>query len=593
MFGSLNAAMRMSLHRFAGKAARHSLPTSQRYMCVRNALSATHGPRLSTWASTRLTVGASTRQQCIHDRVLGDVHNVVRRAFSIGRSGEESFFAKQFSRNLESRADAAAANAAKQEQFLRELNHANKPEAVIDRVHSGTVNTNSSGVALEYIKALARTDRLDRSTLAHLMQGGESSASRSLGAEAMAAGSRGAALESAAAGEPLLVRLEPPTLLQQMAKFALSVALIAAFVIAFQTVMSNGRDGKGGLSSMLPGMGGSAGSIVVAESTRFDDVKGAPEAKADLIEIVEFLKHPQKFTSLGGKLPKGVLLVGPPGTGKTLLAKAVAGEAGVPFFYASGSEFEEVFVGVGARRIRQLFEEAKEHAPCIVFIDEIDAVGQKRTVSATSSNRQTINQLLAELDGFEGDSGIIVIAATNFAESLDTALTRPGRFDRHVQVPLPDLSARKDILELYLDRCPIDATVNASVLARGTPGASGADLANIVNMAAVQASVENCSMVTQAHLEWAKDKVIMGPERKSAVMRPEDLKCTAYHETGHALVALMTPGSYPVHKATIMPRGQALGMVSQLPEHDVVSMSKKQLLAKLDVLMGGRVAEVC
>ena len=607
------AAARMSLHRVASRAARHALPSQARYRCVRSALAfaararpfslPTPGaaPGTATRSATRYPLASSTASSS-----SSSSSSSFFSTSSSSSSGIRGFFDRQLERNLEARANGSANNAAKQEQYLRELNGSNQPEAVIDRVHAGSVNTNSAGVALEYIKALARTDRLDRSTLAHLMNQNNAASGAAYGSMASSGSAQSefwgasasdpatraaaAAVAATSAGEPLLVRVAPPSLFQQIVRGAGTLLMIGCVIALVQYMLH--RDGKDGVSSFLPGMG-DAGKQVVAETTRFADVKGVPEAKGELLEVVEFLKNPGKFTALGGKLPKGVLLVGPPGTGKTLLAKAVAGEAGVPFFYASGSEFEEVFVGLGARRVRQLFEKAKAHAPCIIFLDEIDAVGQKRTMSVNgSNNRQTINQLLSELDGFEGDSGIIVVAATNFPESLDAALTRPGRFDRHVQVALPDLPARTEILQLYLDRCPTAANVDANVIARGTPGASGADLANIVNMAAVQASVENAKLVAQEHLEWAKDKVIMGPERKSAVMRPEDLKCTAYHETGHALVALMTPGSYPVHKATIMPRGQALGMVSQLPEHDVVSMSKKQILAKLDVLMGGRVAEV-
>ncbi|KXJ28229.1 ATP-dependent zinc metalloprotease YME1L1 [Exaiptasia diaphana] len=316
------------------------------------------------------------------------------------------------------------------------------------------------------------------------------------------------------------------------------------------------------------------------------------EAKEELQEVVEFLRNPNKFKKLGGKLPTGVLLIGAPGTGKTLLAKAVAGEAGVPFFFCSGSEFDEMFVGVGAARVRNLFAAAREHAPCIVFIDELDAIGGTRiTNDHQPYSRMTLNQLLVELDGFEKSEGIVVIGATNFPEILDKALVRPGRFDTKIDVPMPDVKARYNILKVHLKNVHVSDDVDLEVLARGTPGFSGADLANLVNQAAIKAASDGDPAVTTNHLEFAKDKIIMGPERKSAVITEMNKRIVAYHEGGHAIVAYYTPGSLPLHKATIMPRGQALGMVSQLPEADQLQWTKKQLLAKLDVCMAGRVAE--
>jgi len=334
-------------------------------------------------------------------------------------------------------------------------------------------------------------------------------------------------------------------------------------------------------------------TVHVAESSekRFSDVMGCDEAKSELEEVVAYLKDPERFTRLGGKLPSGLLLMGPPGTGKTLLARAIAGEAGVPFFFASGSEFEEMYVGVGARRMRDLFEAAKKRSPCIIFIDEIDAVGSSRQLKEQQAMKMTLNQLLVEMDGFEQNQGIIVIGATNYADVLDDALMRPGRFDRHVTVPLPDVQGRLDILTLYTKKTPLGGDVNLEVLARGTPGMSGASLANLVNMAAIKASVEGLAGVDHAAFEHAKDKIFMGAERTSAVVSKESAKLTAFHEGGHALMAIKTPGADPVHKATIMPRGQALGMVMQLPDGDQTSLSKRQMLARLDVLMGGRVAE--
>lgn len=323
----------------------------------------------------------------------------------------------------------------------------------------------------------------------------------------------------------------------------------------------------------------------------FQDVQGCDEAKQELQEIVAFLKNPERFAALEAKLPKGVLLVGPPGTGKTLLAKAIAGEAGVPFIYASGSEFDEMFVGVGSMRIRQMFQAAKEQAPSIIFIDELDAVGSKRNPRDPQHARMSLNQLLVELDGFSETKGVIVLAATNFPESLDKALLRPGRFDRHIYVPLPDIRGRTQILSLYLCKVPMAPDVDIQTLAKSTPGFSGADLYKLVNSAKILASVKNTKAVRMEHLEQAKDEMLLGTERKSAIITEKDRRLTAYHEGGHALVALHTPYSMPIHKATIMPRGQTLGMVAQLPDNDQLSMSKVELLAKLDVCMGGRVAE--
>uniref|UniRef100_A0A672HH74 ATP-dependent zinc metalloprotease YME1L1 n=1 Tax=Salarias fasciatus TaxID=181472 RepID=A0A672HH74_SALFA len=330
----------------------------------------------------------------------------------------------------------------------------------------------------------------------------------------------------------------------------------------------------------------SAVDPVQMKNVTFEHVKGVEEAKNELQEVVEFLKNPQKFTALGGKLPKGVLLVGPPGTGKTLLARAVAGEADVPFYYASGSEFDEMFVGVGASRIRNLFREAKANAPCVIFIDELDSVGGKRIESPMHPySRQTINQLLAEMDGFKPNEGVIIIGATNFPEALDNALIRPGRFDMQVTVPKPDVKGRTEILNWYLKK------IKAKIIARGTVGFSGADLENLVNQAALKAAVDGKDMVTLKELEFAKDKILMGPERRSAEIDNKNKRITAYHESGHAIVAYYTKDAMPINKATIMPRGPSLGHVSMLPENDRWSETRSQLLAQMDVSMGGRVAE--
>ncbi|KAF9164844.1 hypothetical protein DFQ26_000975 [Actinomortierella ambigua] len=326
-------------------------------------------------------------------------------------------------------------------------------------------------------------------------------------------------------------------------------------------------------------------------NAKFSDVHGCDESKQELEEVVEFLKDPNKYNQLGGKLPKGVLLTGPPGTGKTMLARAVAGEAGVPFFFMSGSEFDEMYVGVGARRVRELFAAARARAPSIVFIDELDAIGARRNPKDQTYMKQTLNQLLVELDGFSQTEGVIIIAATNFPELLDKALVRPGRFDRHVSVPLPDVRGRMQILKHHLKNINVANNVDISVIARGTPGFSGADLANLVNQAAIQASREGVSEVGVKQIEYAKDKILMGVERRSQVVTSESKKLTAYHEGGHALVALFTPGAMPLHKATIMPRGSALGVTVQLPDMDKDSFTRKEYMAQLDVAMGGRVAE--
>lgn len=333
-------------------------------------------------------------------------------------------------------------------------------------------------------------------------------------------------------------------------------------------------------------------SVDVAKTNvKFDDVRGCDEARAELEEIVDFLKDPTKYESLGGKLPKGVLLTGPPGTGKTLLARATAGEAGVDFFFMSGSEFDEVYVGVGAKRIRELFSQARARAPAIIFIDELDAIGGKRNPKDQAYAKQTLNQLLVELDGFSQTSGIIIIGATNFPESLDKALTRPGRFDKVVNVDLPDVRGRADILKHHMKKVTLASEVDPTIIARGTPGLSGAELMNLVNQAAVYACQQNAIAVDMSHFEWAKDKILMGAERKTMVLTEAARRATAFHEAGHAIMAMYTQGATPLYKATILPRGRALGITFQLPEMDKVDITKKECLARLDVCMGGKIAE--
>ncbi|GAB2890294.1 ATP-dependent zinc metalloprotease FtsH [Uliginosibacterium flavum] len=370
----------------------------------------------------------------------------------------------------------------------------------------------------------------------------------------------------------------------------LPIALMVGLFFFFMRQMQGG--GKGGAFSF----GKSKARMLdeSANSITFADVAGCDEAKEEVAELVEFLRDPSKFQKLGGRIPRGVLMVGSPGTGKTLLAKAIAGEAKVPFYSISGSDFVEMFVGVGASRVRDMFENAKKTAPCIIFIDEIDAVGRQRGAGLGGGNderEQTLNQLLVEMDGFEGASGVIVIAATNRPDVLDPALLRPGRFDRQVTVPLPDIRGREQILKVHMRKVPVAPDVDPGVLARGTPGMAGADLANLVNEAALFAARSNKRLVDMEDFERAKDKIFMGAERKSMVILPEEKKATAYHESGHAIIGSLLPGCDPVHKVSVIPRGRALGVTWSLPERDRFSLYQDQMLAQISMLFGGRVAE--
>jgi cell division protease FtsH len=380
-----------------------------------------------------------------------------------------------------------------------------------------------------------------------------------------------------------------PGLLQSLFFSTFPVLLLIGVWIYFMRRMQGGPGG-------LMGFGKSRARLLSQDTRRvtFTDVAGIDEAKNELEEIVEFLKDPQKFQRLGGRIPKGCLLVGPPGTGKTLLARAIAGEANVPFFTISGSDFVEMFVGVGASRVRDMFEQAKKNAPCIVFIDEIDAVGRHRGTGLGGGHderEQTLNQLLVEMDGFEANEGVILIAATNRPDVLDPALLRPGRFDRQVVVPNPDVLGREQILNVHLRQVPVAPDVEARIIARGTPGFSGADLANLVNESALLAARANRRLVTMADMEAAKDKIMMGSERRSLVMTEDEKRLTAYHEAGHALVGLLVPGNDPLHKVTIVPRGRALGVTMNLPERDRFALKKSELEARLAMMFGGRVAE--
>uniref|UniRef100_A0A7S3NP87 AAA+ ATPase domain-containing protein n=1 Tax=Aureoumbra lagunensis TaxID=44058 RepID=A0A7S3NP87_9STRA len=506
-------------------------------------------------------------------------------------------------KRLERTADAEPNNASAQLSFLRALGR-DYPDAALARIE--TIRTGRTlkepgfveEVQREYLKAFVASGRLEnagavtqiREALRTLQNDGTET-DRDAIQENVPPITSGITSQTVfpppvytTGNKPLEVSVVAASWWTQLWR-TLRVVLIAFLALSALGAIMDDR----GLSSRL----GANTAIHTAESSdkRFDDVVGVDEAKSELEELVMYLKDPERFTRLGGKLPKGCLLTGPPGTGKTLLARAVAGEAGVPFFYASGSEFEEMYVGVGARRVRDLFEAAKKRAPCIVFIDEIDAVGGSRHLKEQQAMKMTLNQLLVEMDGFEQTAGVIVLGATNLADSLDPALLRPGRFDKHVVVPLPDVAGRRQILQLHAAKVPLAVDADLEALARGTPGMSGADLSNLINQAALKAALDGALAVDTAALDFAKDKILMGAERRSAVLDEHTLKTTAYHEGGHALVALKSPAADPVHKATIMPRGRALGMVQQLPEGDQTSFSKRQMLARLDVCMGGRVAE--
>jgi len=500
--------------------------------------------------------------------------------------------------NLESTANNNPANASSQAAFYSALLRANMPELVAERYESGRYATNMAceNVYTRAMERLGRATGTGGITEQSTRDGSLNHEQLQAIGQAVAAHTRGSNIalgghartytnsgntgnpngdKSAGSGDrenPLYVVVEETIggTIFKWVKFLFNFGLVLYFTLVVLTLMVE-------TTGFLKKVGGNASNEAQAshQTVRFSDVHGCDEAKEELQELVEFLKDPTRFSTLGGKLPKGVLLVGPPGTGKTLLARAVAGEAGVPFFFMSGSEFDEVYVGVGAKRVRELFAQARAKSPAIVFIDELDAIGGKRNERDAAYVKQTLNQLLVDLDGFAQNSGVVFLAATNFPQLLDKALTRPGRFDRNIVVPLPDVKGRIEIIKHHMKNIQIGPDVDASLLARGTPGFSGAELENLVNQAAVRASRNKSPAVTMKDMEWAKDKIMMGAERKSAVIPQAERKLTAYHEGGHAIVGLFTEGHHPVYKVTIMPRGQALGLTHFLPEGDMVSMSKK------------------
>lgn len=509
----------------------------------------------------------------------------------------------QSSHNLLAHLEATANNnpgsASSQNAFYAALLRANMPEILAERYETGRYATNAACDAM-YHRALERLGQANTTAATNsaaparglsqeqLHQVGRAVAANTRGGNTVTPRVVSGQNETGEKANPVHVVVQETvgmTVFKAL-RFLLIWGLVGYFGLVVITFLIEA-------SGLARRVGGPQNSEVKPEQqkARFADVKGCEEAKEEMQEIVDFLRSPDKYNQLGGKLPKGVLMVGPPGTGKTLLARAVAGEAGVPFFYMSGSEFDEVYVGVGAKRVRELFANAKAKAPAIVFIDELDAVGGKRNERDAAYHMQTLNQMLTELDGFDQTSGVVFIAATNFPQMLDKALTRPGRFDRQVYIDLPDVRGRVDILKYYMRNMQIATEVDASLIARGTPGFSGADLENLVNQAAVHASKIGRKKVNMLDLEWAKDKVLMGAEKKSMVIQEKDKLATAYHEAGHAVVGLFTKDCDPLYKVTIMPRGGALGITHFLPEMDRVSMTKLQLQGLLDRAMGGKLAE--
>ncbi|CBY00355.1 hypothetical protein IAQ61_011287 [Plenodomus lingam] len=478
-------------------------------------------------------------------------------------------------------------SASAQASFYSALMRANMPQIIVNRYNTGQFATNAAVDRL-YNSALQKIGQASTTQAGHgLTPQGVQSVAQAVGANANAAQIGKVTGGSGVKSDPVYVVVEESlmSVIFKWVRWAFSFALAVYVSLILITLFVE-------TSGVLKKVGGGTSAEVRPEhqNTRFSDVHGCDEAKEELLDVVDFLKNPEKYNKLGGRLPKGVLLIGPPGTGKTLLARAVAGEAGVPFFYMSGSEFDEVYVGVGAKRVRELFTAARSKAPAIVFIDELDAIGGKRKSRDANYHRQTLNQLLNDLDGFDQSTGVIFIAATNHPELLDSALTRPGRFDRHVQVELPDVGGRLAILKYHTKKIRLNPDIDLSTIARGTPGFSGAELENLANSAAIRASKLQSKFVTLTDLEWAKDKITMGAERKSRAVPLQDRIHTAYHEGGHALVGLFTKGFNDVHKATILPRGHAAGITFFLP-HEEHHHTRQQYIRQLQVCMGGKMAE--
>lgn len=567
----------------------------RRYLSSRQAAQATSSPFHAhrSQAATALS-GFATRRGPATPNLVG--FSQQRTLFGTSRGSQTN---TNHLAHMEQMANNQPQSAASQNALYQALLRANMPEILVERYNSGRYAANAAtetmyNKALQALGAASVGQGSTGGVMAGQAQNGQNSgANMQAVGQAVAAKLRGGNVSisgrgSGAKADPLYVVVDESAWshIFRWIKFILSWGLGAYCILVAITLIVEG-------SGMLKKVAGGRDTEAKPElqKTRFEDVHGCEEAKEELQELVEFLKDPESFGTLGGKLPKGVLLVGPPGTGKTLLARAVAGEAQVPFFYMSGSEFDEVFVGVGAKRVRDLFTAARAKSPAIIFIDELDAIGGKRNERDAAYAKQTLNQLLTELDGFDQSSGVIIIGATNFPQSLDKALTRPGRFDRNVVVPLPDVRGRIAILKHHMKNIKFDASVDPAEVARGCPGFSGAELENVVNQAAVRASKLKKTKVDIADLVWAKDKILMGAERRSAVIQDKDKLMTAYHEGGHALVCMLTHSATPLYKATIMPRGNALGITYMLPELDKVSESKKDLLARIDVAMGGKVAE--
>lgn len=530
-----------------------------------------------------------------NERILpANLYNAIQRRTVVGGGSSQNLLA-----HMEQTANNNPTSATAQNAFYSALLRASMPAIVVERYQTGRYASNSacestyhralemvgSNSALQSGIPVQGPNSMSNSQLQAI---GQAVAAQTHGGNVAISQGKGGATGGGVKESPLYVVVDESlrATMFKWAKFLLYFGLIAYFTMALVTLAVEA-------SGMVRKASGAVNSEAQPQqqTVRFSDVHGCDEAKEELQELVEFLKNPERFSNLGGRLPKGFLLEGPPGTGKTLLARAVAGEAGVPFFFMSGAEFDEIYVGVGAKRVRDLFGNARAKAPAIVFIDELDAIGGKRNERDPAYVKQSLNQLLTEMDGFSQDTGVIIIAATNFPQLLDKALTRPGRFDRTVVVPLPDVRGRVEILKHHLRNVQISTDVDETVIARSTVGFSGAELENLVNQAAVRASRLQSKKVSMLDFEWAKDKIMLGAERRSAVMQEKDKIMTAYHEGGHTLMALFTKGADPLYKVTIMPRGRTLGVTHMLPEMDKVSMSKAEMIASIDVSMGGKVAE--